>query len=149
MSQKKRVVNPKVPALESILTPFVNRPRICPPKRSKTMIYLRQMIVVCLICVFIAHANAVSIPDFNQGIEPLIAKGCLHATRAATQHAWTAQQPTGSSIHRNGSVYPSLYPATPTRRVATPARWVGVQGRWFSSNTGDFRIHSRHVNSFR
>jgi hypothetical protein len=113
------------------------------------MIYLRQMIIVCVVWAFVAHANGVSMPDFNRDIAPLIAKRCLQATWVAIQHAGTAQQPDGSLIHRDGSVYPSLYPTTPTHRFATPTRRVGAQRRWFSSISTDFRIHSRHVNSFR
>ncbi len=41
------------------------------------MIYLRQMIIVCVAMAFVAHANGVSMPDFNRDIAPLIAKRCL------------------------------------------------------------------------
>ncbi|SVD86602.1 uncharacterized protein METZ01_LOCUS439456, partial [marine metagenome] len=41
------------------------------------MKYLRQMIIVCFVWAFVAHANGVSMPDFNRDIAPLIAKRCL------------------------------------------------------------------------
>ena len=35
------------------------------------------MIIVCFVWAFVAHANGVSMPDFNRDIAPLIAKRCL------------------------------------------------------------------------
>jgi len=117
------------------------------------MIYLRQMIIVCVVWAFVAHANGVSMPDFTRDIAPLIAKRCLQANLGSTtQHAGTAQQPAGSLIHRDGSVYPSLYPttpthrfATPTHRFATPARRVGAQSTlvFFNQHRFSYSFASR------
>ena len=41
------------------------------------MVYLRQMIIICVAMAFAPHAKGVSMPDFNQDIAPLIAKRCL------------------------------------------------------------------------
>ncbi|SVE01345.1 uncharacterized protein METZ01_LOCUS454199, partial [marine metagenome] len=46
-------------------------------RRTAWIPLLRQLIVISFALAFVAHANGVSMPDFNRDIAPLIAKRCL------------------------------------------------------------------------
>ena len=46
---------------------------------------MRQLIVICFAWAFIVQAAAVSPPDFNRDIAPLIAKHCLECHNPATR----------------------------------------------------------------